>query len=460
MSVKPYTLFTGDNLPILRGMDTESVDLIYLDPPFNKNKDFKAPIGSEAAGAAFKDWWTLDDIKEEEVGEIAKENQALSDLIQSIGSVNGKSHEAYLIVMAIRLLEMKRILKPTGSIYLHCDPTMSHSLKLVMDAIFGRSSFRNEIVWQRATSTQKGSQHKNKKWGNNADILLFFAKSPKAPLNPLRKLTEDEIQKKFNKTDENGRRYYDDSAHIWSTPGMGDRPNLCYEWRGFRNPHPSGWRLSKERLEEEYQKGNIVITDEGKLERRKYEEDYKGATFGNVWTNINPAQGEQRTGYPTQKPLALLERIILASSNRGDIVLDPFCGCATTPIAAMRIAREWIGIDLSEKAVELVKSRMKKEGLLGYKFYHRTDVPTRSDKVKRSRDIKTIRYGEQRGNCKMCGYHFPYNNMTVDHITPRAKGGTDDDDNLQLLCGRCNSIKGGNRTMAEARARYREMEGN
>ena len=165
---------------------------------------------------------------------------------------------------------------------------------------------------------------------------------------------------------------------------MGARPNLCYEWRGFVNPHPSGWRLSKERLEEEYQKGNIVIRPDGKLERRKYLKDYKGASYGNIWDDILPAAGEERTGYPTQKPLTLLERIIEASSNPGDIILDPFCGCATTCIAAESLQRQWIGIDLSVKAVELVKMRLERDlsmtedtGLLGDKVIHRTDIPTR-----------------------------------------------------------------------------------
>ena len=375
MNVNNRTIFSNDNLHILRGLDTESVDLIYLDPPFNSNRNYSAPIGSEAAGAAFKDTWTLSDIDNAWHGEIADREPALYQSINAAELTHSKGMKSYLIMMAVRLLEMKRVLKNIGSIYLHCDPTASHYLKVIMDSIFGKNNYRSEITWKRATSTQKGSQHRSLRWGNNADMLLYYAASSATLLRPERELTEPEILQKFKHVDENGERYYNDSAHIWSTPNMGARPNLCYEWRGFVNPHPSGWRLSKERLEEEYQKGNIVIRPDRKLERRKYLKDYKGASYGNIWDDILPPVGDERTGYPTQKPIALLERIIKASSGEGDIVLDPFCGCATTCIAAERLNRQWIGIDISEKAVELVKMRLKKELGMFYDVTHRTDIP-------------------------------------------------------------------------------------
>jgi DNA modification methylase len=350
--------------------------------------------------------------------------------------------KSYLIMMAVRLLEMKRVLKKTGSIYLHCDPTASHYLKVAMDSIFGKSNFRSEITWRRATSTQKGSQHRSLRWGNNADMLLYYAASSSTSLRPERELTESEILKKFKHVDENGQRYYNDSAHIWSTPNMGERPNLCYEWRGFVNPHPSGWRLSKERLEEEYQKGNIVIRPDGKLERRKYLKDYKGASYGNIWDDVLPPAGEERTGYPTQKPIVLLERIVKASSDKDDIVLDPFCGCATTCVAAERHQRQWIGIDISPKAVDLVRVRLKNEiGIFG-DVIHRTDIPKRSEKLPNYRTHKHTLFGKQEGLCNGCRTQFPFRNMTVDHIVPQSQGGTDHEDNLQLLCGACNSTKG------------------
>ena len=442
MNVQNRTVFSNDNLPVLRGIDTESVDLIYLDPPFNSNRNYAAPIGSTAAGAAFKDTWTLSDVDNAWHGEIADREPALYQAIHTAELTHSKGMKSYLIMMAVRLLEMKRVLKKTGSIYLHCDPTASHYLKVTMDSIFGKSNFRSEVTWKRTTSTQKGSQHRSLRWGNNADTLLYYAASSSTSLRPERELTETEILKKFKHTDENGQRYYNDSAHIWSTPNMGERPNLCYEWRGFVNPHPSGWRLSKERLEEEYQKGNIVIRPDGKLERRKYLKDYKGASYGNIWEDVLPPAGEERTGYPTQKPIALLERIIKASSNQGDIVLDPFCGCATTCVAAERHQRQWIGIDISPKAVDLVRVRLKNEiGIFG-DVIHRTDIPKRSEKLPNYRTHKHTLFGKQEGLCNGCRTQFPFRNMTVDHIVPQSQGGTDHEDNLQLLCGACNSTKG------------------
>ena len=489
MNVENRTIFEGDNLHILRGIDSETIDLIYLDPPFNSNRTYEAPIGSEAAGAAFKDAWTLSDLDNAWHGELAEHEPALYSAISAAEFSHSKSMKAYLVMMGIRMLEMKRVLKPTGSIYLHCDPTASHYLKMMMDSVFGKNNFRSEVTWKRATSTQKGSQHRSMRWGNKADILLFYAASRSTSLRPERELTESEILEKFKRIDENGRRYYDDSAHIWSSPNMGARPNLCYEWRGFVNPHPSGWRLSKERLEEEYQKGNIVIRPDGKLERRKYLKDYKGASYGNIWDDILPAAGEERTGYPIQKPLTLLERIIEASSNPGDIILDPFCGCATTCIAAESLQRQWIGIDLSSKAVELVKMRLARDlgmtentGLLGDKVIHRTGIPTREVpdeprqihaetlfgtqseiervlsevELRQYRTYKHTLFGLQEGKCNGCEVLFPFRNMTIDHIRLRSRGGSDAPDNLQLLCGACNSTKS-NRTQEDLIGSLREQ---
>ena len=322
-NVPNRSLFHGDNLSFLRGINSNSIHLIATDPPFNKNRDFHATPDSLASGASFQDRWSWDDdVQQEWVDKITDDFPKLMEAIESARYAHSDGMGAYMCFMAVRLLEMKRILREDGSIYLHCDPTASHYLKAIMDAIFGWRNFRNEIVWRRIRAA-KASQHVSKSWGRSSDTILYYVASNKTKISPYRKLSTEEILAKFNKVDTQGRRYYDDSAHIFRPPGLGVRPNLCYRWRGFENPHPSGWTLSKDRLEEEYRKGNFVITPDGKLERRKYQDDYQGMPQDNVWIDIPAASGKERLGYPTQKPLALYERIIKASSNETTLFSIP-----------------------------------------------------------------------------------------------------------------------------------------
>ena len=423
MNLKPQTIFTADNLPVLRGMNNECVDLIYLDPPFNSNRNFAAPIGSKAAGAAFKDTWTLDDLDLAWLGQIAEQNEKLYSIIHAAGLTHGKGMKSYLIMMAVRLLEMHRVLKSTGSIYLHCDPTASHYLKMLMDSIFGKKNFRNEIIWwyNKWTNTSQFFQR-------NHDIILAYRKSTKYKFNKLfgaptkRQL---ELRKSgYNTGSNQGRKI----VRIY------DRKNPTViaklksgEWKGrdiydvdspANNPLPDVWQISV----------------------------------------INP-RAKERLGYPTQKPLALVERIIKASSNEGDLVLDPFCGCATACIAAEQWRRKWIGIDLSPLAFKLVNRRFETElDLFNPKIIHRTDIPQRTDigKIPKYTDKKNKQqlYGEQDGLCNGCRIHFPYRNLTIDHIVADTKGGTDHLSNLQLLCGACNSTKGDG-TQEELIARLR-----
>ena len=444
------TLWTGDNLDILRGLNSESVDLIYLDPPFNSNQDYAAPVGSKAAGAAFKDAWTLSDLDVAWMGLIADEKPALAHTLNAAGHSHGKGMQSYLTMMAVRLLEIRRVLKDTGSIYLHCDPTASHYLKQLMDSIFGVANYRNEIVWRRNESGAKGSQHSAMSWGSNVDSLLFYIKGNQPTFEPrMTKVVNGEgLIRRFPKVNENGERY-NTKLTAWRQPSMGDRPNLCYKFHGINPPYPSGWRLKEERMQEEYAKGNIVIVD-GKLERRSFAKDYQGVSPGNLWAEkelLLGAQSQERTGFPTQKPVALLERIIRASSNPGDVVLDPFCGCATACVAAEKLGREWLGIDLSAKAVELVNVRLQE--FMGSLFHNRlvtarTDIPRRTDidAPINYRKNKHVLFGQQEGRCAGCRMDFPFKIFEVDHVIPQSRGGTDHLDNLQLLCPHCNRIKG------------------
>ena len=371
----------------MRGMDSNSVDLIYLDPPFNSNRNYEAPVGSKAAGAAFRDAWTLDDIDEAWVEDIEVSDSGLYHFITSAGSIHSDGMKGYLVYMTIRLMEMHRILKDTGSIYLHVDPTASHYLKGIMDAIFGQKNFVNEIIWfYKAMSAAKNH------FPRKHDVLLYYCLDNK---------------KGYTFNGDSVREQYDEKT-----------------LKRYENPveFPGGYKAKK--------------NDLGRL---PYD----------VW-QIPPIRNvsKEKTGYPTQKPLALLERIIKASSNEGDIVFDPFCGCATTLVAAEKLGRQWIGCDISEKAYELVRDRLVDTLPDDEKIYLEHKTPTRSiiDIGVRSKNIRQVLFAKQKGVCVGCEETLSIKHFEIDHIIATSKGGQNVDDNLQLLCGWCNRTKG-NRPM-------------
>ena len=435
-------MWTGDNLDIMRGMNSESVDLIYLDPPFNSNRNYAAPIGSKAAGAAFKDTWTLDDVDMAWHGEIAEQHPALYAIIGAARESHGKGMQSYLIMMGVRLLEMRRLLKLTGSIYLHCDPTASHYLKLVMDAVFGVRNFRNEISWKRATP--KGDYRQGAtNWPRVRDVLLHYSRDVRQAqyMQQFSSYSQDYIDRSYRHIEtETGRRYQLTSL---TAPGGGTRGHPQYTFLGITR----FWRYNEAKMQNLLEAGRIVQTGEGRVPRyKRYLDEMPGVPVGDNWDGIPPVQGQskERVGYPTQKPLALLDRIIKASSNEDDVVLDPFCGCATACVAADRLDRQWAGIDLSPLAAQLVRSRIRAEGPLLYDLIHREDIPKRDDvgKLPPYKTHKHTLFGQQEGLCNGCRITFPFQNFTIDHVVPQSKGGTDHIDNLQLLCNFCNSKKG------------------
>ena len=363
-------LYYGDNLDILRSRDyfpDSCIDLIYLDPPFNSNRNynvlFKSESGadSEAQITAFEDTWHWGETSERTyealvVDAPTKVSAAISALLDLIGR---NQMMAYLVMMTARLVELHRVLKPTGSLYLHCDPTASHYLKIILDTIFGVENYRQEIVWKRAAGRAKGSQFAARSFGTDTDSIFFYSKSADYMFNAVHiELTADEIDNKFPHTDEHGR--YNTDVPIFRQPSMGPRPNLCYEYNGVRNPHPSGWRVSKERLAEMDARGEIIWRTGKRPLRKSYLKNYRSKPLGSLWADIpNVTGGKERLGYPTQKPEALLKRIIRASSNEGDVVLDPFCGCGTAIAAAHKLERRWIGIDITHLSIALQKYRLQ-----------------------------------------------------------------------------------------------------
>ncbi|OGO14318.1 MAG: DNA methylase [Chloroflexi bacterium RBG_16_47_49] len=364
------TLYYGDNLPILRAMPSETVDLIYLDPPFNSNRSYnvlfknESGVSSDAQITAFDDTWHWGRSAEEAYTDLIRMNPGVvDDMVGALRKIIGENQMmAYLVMMAARLVEMQRVLKPKGSLYLHCDPTASHYLKIILDTVFSPENFRNEIVWKRQSAH---SDAKNK-YSDVTDTILFYVKSNNAYFTPQYGEHDPEYVRKFYRfNDHDGRGPYRMSDIASPNP----RPNMMYEWMGFAYPQ-KGWRFQRATMQKLHDDGRIYYprNKDGSLDISKrpavkrYLIEQEGSIITNAWLDINPLHSSdaERLGYPTQKPLTLLERIIRASSNPGDIVLDPFCGCGTAIAAAEKLGRQWIGIDITYLSINLIENRMKR----------------------------------------------------------------------------------------------------
>ncbi|MDD9852981.1 MAG: DNA methyltransferase, partial [Deltaproteobacteria bacterium] len=410
---KNRTLYHGDNLDFLRGMNSESVHLIATDPPFNKARDFHATPDSLSAGAKFQDRWNWDkDVHQGWVDQIQDDWPAVWAAIDFAKIIYGKDMAAFLCFMGVRLIEMQRVLREDGSIYLHCDPTASHYLKALMDAIFGKKMFRNEIVW-----CYSGGGIPKNDYPRKHDVILRYTNSNKRTFNIERKPYAENTQQ----------------VGIHSTYSGADN----------------------------------------KIDLKR------GTPITDWWNDIQTTTGwsPENTGYPTQKPLALYERIVKSSSNPGDWVLDPFCGCATTPIAAERLGRRWVGMDLWERAHEVVLDRLsaerldtpgKRGGLLPRGEVHyettppmrkddtppsapRLETPTRQLRESPMSRAEMFKALIERNGIICAGCHRRFDDplyLELDHIRPRADGGSNDLDNRTLLCGPCNRIKSNTLTLS------------
>lgn len=355
-------LFFGDNLTVLREhVPDESVDLVYLDPPFNSqaryNVLFKSPREDVASAqvAAFVDFWSWGEEAEAAFHTILTSGRDTAGLIGALRSALGESDVmAYLVMMTVRLIELHRCLKDTGSLILHCDPTSSHYLKIILDSIFGFSGFSNEIVWKRTSSKSdysQGARHLPK----IHDTIFLYKKTDRGKFFPFFVSLDPEYTKsKYPYVDQDGRRY-----GLWDMTGPGGaaKGNPQYSIMGITRY----WRYSKDRMERMISEGRVIQPRPGAVPREKrYLDQSKGIAVGDVWTDIAPinSQAKERIGYPTQKPLPLLERLILSTSEKGDVVLDPFCGCGTSVHAAENLGRHWIGIDISIHAIHVIEKRL------------------------------------------------------------------------------------------------------
>lgn len=361
-SMETNVLYYGDNLEILRKyIPDNSIDLIYLDPPFNSNATynilFKELTGepSQAQITAFDDTWHWGSESEREFQEIIMHAPVnVAELITAFRNfIHQNDMMAYLVMMCIRLLELKRVLKKTGSIYLHCDSTVSHYLKILMDTIFGIDNYLNEIIWQRT-----GAHSDAKRWGKVTDTILFYSRGNKYTWNSQYiEYTDEYIKERYKYVDEaTGRLYW---RNTMTAAGQG----IARYFRGVLKEPPSGthWRFSQEEIDRMEAEGRIYYSPSGMPYVKSFLDERQGKSVQCIWTDIVMSKsGKERLGYPTQKPEALLERIIQASSNEGDIVLDPFCGCGTALVAAQKLNRPWIGIDITHLAIGIMKWRLDK----------------------------------------------------------------------------------------------------
>jgi len=393
-------LHYGDNLAVLRAhVASGSVDLVYLDPPFNSNANYNILFKSPAAGRpddrqaqiqAFEDTWCWNDSAEAAFDEVATSGHVRAfELLRAMRGFLGENDMmAYLAMMAIRLIELHRVLKPTGSLYLHCDPTASHYLKLLLDGVFGAENYRSEISWKRSSAHNDAKQGRAR-YGNIRDVLLFYTKSRSWTWNWLYTRYDDRyLAGAYRHADRDGRRYRrgdltaakpgGDVSYGWPVrrPRAGDGDAGGGAWEAdldetYRTPDPGWeyqqvppykgrfWAFSRANMVEFARAGRLVYAASGMPEYKRYLDEQPGVPLQNDWGDLLPVTGGERLGYPTQKPLALLERIIAASSNEGDVVLDPFCGCGTAVHAAQKLGRRWIGIDVTHLAISLIEKRLK-----------------------------------------------------------------------------------------------------
>ncbi|WP_419838049.1 DNA methyltransferase [Candidatus Poriferisodalis sp.] len=476
------TLWIDDNLRVLRGINSACIDLIVTDPPFNSKRFYNAPLGSEAAGAQFDDTWTMDSQKDDWADLQEAADPALFHTVVGAGLSAGEPMQAYLSFIAPRLIELHRILKPAGSLYLHCDAHASHYLKQLLDCIFG-SRYLNEIVWKRTSTKSLGTR----RYARDSDRILFYSKSSTFTWNQqYRPHDPDYVEGNYRHNDGDGLGAYATEQLTGGKAGGA----LAYE--AFKGALPSKGRAwapprrdkfpseAADKLPDNYEDldvlakcaalddaGLLYWTRNGVPRYKSYLSTKQGIPASDIIAHIPAVSGNEATGWPTQKPLALYEHFIAASSDPDDLVFDPFAGCATTMVAAERLGRRWAGVDVDEVATGITLKRLQQhsDGTAFLDLSTQTvnlpkNPPQRTDPdaPRRSRNIRAICWqrlgtGDRRA-CPGCDRAKYYDDFHLDHIVPRSKNGPDTDENLHLLCGACNGRKGNRLTMSELRASW------
>jgi site-specific DNA-methyltransferase (adenine-specific) len=351
-------LYLGDCLDVLQDyVKDESVDLIYIDPPFNSKRNYNVFFDDkeiQVQRLAFEDTWSLKNVNDSMQQLRTVQREKMYNLLRVYQEIAPQVFP-YLVMMTLRIIELHRVLKPTGSFYLHCDPTASHYLKTVCDAVFGANHFKNEIIWQRINA--KGNVQR--KFGAVHDTLYIYTKKLGEEVwnQPYRSLNPEYVNKMYRHLEEGTNRRY--RLSDLTVPIQRASSGQLYEWKGKKPVATRCWVYAKEKMEDLEQQGRIVYSKNDYPSYKRYLDEIEGEKVPDVWGDINPALSKEFLGYPTQKPLALLERIIQASSNEGNLILDAFCGCGTTVTAAEGLNRQWIGIDISPFAISLIKRRLQ-----------------------------------------------------------------------------------------------------
>ena len=463
------SVWTADNLKILRGLNSKSIDLVYADPPFNTQRVYRGQVGTASENTTFDDRWARQRVDPEWPGEIADRRPGAWSAIENAALTHGRGMRTYLTTMTIRLMELQRILKPTGALYLHCDTRTHVPLGTILDNVFGARNRRNQIPWQRGSGAARSSQRLRA----SHDVIWFYAASPAMRPNttppgpPAPRAPHNRPV-----TDEHGAYH---PCNL--TAGGVSRGDSGLPWRGLNPsdngrhwaspgtfpahvPKPDEWDSlsSRQKLDRLDELGLIEWSPAAKPRFKRYTETRRAPAMNDMLLDIKPltSGAAERVGFPTQKPVALLDRLITIASNPGDTVLDPFCGSGTACISAEGLGRNWIGIDRSPESATVIAERLRETTLTPAHVHALEIAPQRTDaEANETTGMKHALFGYQNGCCGGCRRSFAFTDLEIDLVDPEKRNDRFGESNVQLLCAACAWTKGGG-SQAELMTRLKE----